>query len=140
MKACGSLDGLATGASFSFWTTARYESEPCESYGAWIRPDSQGVPGVTISPKEPIAKNAQNPTHTFIRSNREGFTAQTATGCEGTWSFNIKYTPQLGNFFMAPAPTAPPALLLERSFIPAAAPLGICSQCSDTFVVHLEKL
>jgi len=137
---CGALDGLASGTSFTFWTSRRVDTEPCEAYDGLIRPDSQDVPGVTISPQKPLATNAQKLASTLVRSTQGGFLAQTATGCMGSWSFNIKYTPQGGNFFMAASLDGPPALLLERSFVPAAEPAGICMRCSDTFVVHLERL
>ena len=136
---CGAIDGIKPGASFSFWLARRRETDQCEQYDGFVRPDSQDVPGIKVTLKPAIATNAVNSRNILIGYEQGGLFAETSAGCTGSWAFNIKYRSG-GDIFAPVAATDATGFVLERSFIPSGEPSGICQRCSDTFGAYLEKL
>jgi len=142
VPACGSIDGIVPGASFSFWLDYRAATEQCEVYDATVRyeKERQDIPGVMLLLDPPLATNVGNFRNMLIDLERGGSRATTSAGCDGSWGFNIKYIVAGGDFFLPPGTVGGSPLLLERWFIPKDESTGICPRCSDTFAVHLERI
>jgi hypothetical protein len=137
---CVGIDGLVSGASFPFWTTNRSDTEICEEYDGLIRLENQPIAGVVLSPMRPHKTITQNFKHILVLAIQGGYRAATATGCSGSWGFNIKYAGLGGDILRRTEALEQPALLFERWFAPLPDQPASCLECADTFVAHLERI